>query len=99
MRRLMQKLARQGELYQVVRDLFYTPEAVADLAAILRELEAVDGAARAAALRDRSGIGRKRCIQILEFFDRVGYTRRVGEAHRLRNPDMFDREAKTAAVN
>jgi len=99
MRQLMQKLARQGELYQVVRDLFYTPEAVADLAAILRDLEAVDGAARAAAFRDRTGIGRKRCIQILEFFDRVGYTRRVGEAHRLRNPDMFDREAKAAAVN
>ncbi|MGQ5490371.1 SelB domain-containing protein, partial [Thauera sp. ZXT1-4] len=27
--------------------------------------------------------GRKRAIQILEFFDRVGFTRRVGAGHRL----------------
>jgi selenocysteine-specific elongation factor len=26
---------------------------------------------------------------VLEFFDRVGYTRRVRKARRLRNADMF----------
>jgi selenocysteine-specific elongation factor len=43
---------------------------------------------RAAVLRDRIGGGRKRAIQLLEFFDRVGFTRRVGEgrqrAHLIR---------------
>jgi len=91
MRRLLQKLARQGTLYQVVRDLFYLPESVARLAALVQELEHATGEARAAEFRDRSGLGRKRAIQVLEFFDRVGYTRRVREAHRLRNPDMFGR--------
>jgi selenocysteine-specific elongation factor len=42
------------------------------------------GAFGAAAFRDASGLGRKRAIQVLEFFDRVGYTRRVGNAHLLR---------------
>ena len=33
------------------------------------------------ALRDAIGGGRKVAIHILEFFDRVGYTRRVGDVH------------------
>ena len=91
MRRLLQKLARQGKLYQVVRDLFYLPESVAQLATMVQELEHVSGETRAAEFRDRSGLSRKRAVQVLEFFDRVGYTRRVREAHRLRNADMFGR--------
>jgi selenocysteine-specific elongation factor len=96
MRRLLQKLARQGTLYQVVRDLFYLPESVAQLAALVQELEHAGGETRAAEFRDRSGLGRKRAIQVLEFFDRVGYTRRVREAHRLRNPDLFGRAEQSA---
>ena len=91
MRRLLQKQARQGKLYQVVRDLFYLPESVAQLAALVQELEHVSGETRAAEFRDRSGLSRKRAVQVLEFFDRVGYTRRVREAHRLRNADLFGR--------
>lgn len=94
MRRLLQTLARQGRLFQVVRDLFYLPEAVGQLAAWVRELEHAAGETRAAEFRDRSGLGRKRAIQVLEFFDRVGYTRRVHEAHRLRNPDLFESGAQ-----
>jgi selenocysteine-specific elongation factor len=95
MRRLLQKLARQGKLYQVVRDLFYLPEAVAQLAAWVQDLEHASGETRAAEFRDCSGLGRKRAIQVLEFFDRVGYTRRVREAHRLRNADMFGSAAQS----
>ena len=91
MRRLLQKQARQGKLYQVVRDLFYLPDSVAQLAALVQELEHVNGETRAAEFRDRSGLSRKRAVQVLEFFDRVGYTRRVREAHRLRNVDLFGR--------
>jgi selenocysteine-specific elongation factor len=93
MRRLLQKLARQGKLYQIVRDLFYLPEAVGQLATLVLDLEHTSGETRAAEFRDRSGLSRKRSIQVLEFFDRVGYTRRVHEAHRLRNPEMFGRVA------
>jgi selenocysteine-specific elongation factor len=88
-RQLMIKLARQGKLYQVVRDLFYAPEALTRLSRILSELETQHGAVRAADLRDRCGAGRKRTVQILEFFDRVGYTRRIGESHRIRSPELF----------
>ncbi len=92
MRRLLQKLARQGKLYQVVRDLFYLPDTVARLATVVHQLEIAAGETRAAEFRDRTGLSRKRAIQVLEFFDRVGFTRRVREAHQVRNPEMFSRD-------
>lgn len=80
-RELLKRLAACGEACQVVRDLFYAPAAVRQLGAIAAELMATDGCIRAAAFRDRCGLGRKRAIQILEYFDRVGYTRKVGHGH------------------
>src|SRR5262245_28289721 len=88
-RQLLLRLTRRGEVYQVVKDLFYSKRVVAELAAIAAELERSDGEVRAAVFRDRTGLGRKRAIQILEFFDRVGYTRRVKEAHRLRGDNLL----------
>ncbi|THF64584.1 selenocysteine-specific translation elongation factor [Pseudothauera nasutitermitis] len=83
-RRLLRQLAARGEVFQVVRDLFYPAPCIAELAGIVADLAAKDehGRVHAAAFRDLLGIGRKRAIQILEFFDRVGYTRRVGEGSR-----------------
>ena len=37
-----------------------------------------------ARFRDASGLGRKRAVQMLEFFDRIGLCRRVGDMHVLR---------------
>ena len=90
-RQLLRKLARQGLVFQVVKDLFYAAPAMDALAALLHTLAeaAADGgggAVEAHAFRDATGLGRKRAIQILEFFNRIGYTRRVGDAHWLR-PD------------
>ncbi|MBN8749814.1 MAG: SelB C-terminal domain-containing protein [Variovorax sp.] len=126
-RDLLRKQARLGALYQVVKDLFYPAERVAELAATFAALSAASlaapqargalsaatpapddpppfglslskpspqaalrtarlppGAVEARDFRDAVQLGRKRAIQILEFFDRVGYTRRVGDAHLLR---------------
>ena len=82
-RRLLRQLAGMGEVYRVALDHFYTRAAVADLAEIARELADRDGKALAAPFRDRIGTGRKVAIQILEFFDRIGYSRRVGDEHRI----------------
>eukprot|EP01133_Synstelium_polycarpum_P019131 gene19131-22911_t len=93
-RRLLRKLAKAGQISQVVHDLFYHPAALAELAQLARTLAEktereeglppAAGAVSAATFRDASGLGRKRAIQVLEFFDRVGYTRRVGNGHLLR---------------
>jgi len=79
-RKLLRKLARAGQVSQVVPDLFYHPQPLAELAQIVSGLQA----AQAANFRDATALGRKRAIQILEFFDRVGYTRRVRDTHLLR---------------
>ncbi len=85
MRTTLARLARRGELHQVVKDLYYPPATMTRLAAIAREVaSAHDGVVLAARFRDATGLGRKRAIQILEYFDRVGLTRRIGDEHRLR---------------
>ncbi len=84
-RQLFRRVARAGELYPVAHDHYFTADAVAQLATFVAELSAANGAARAADLRDRiGGGGRKVAIHILEFFDRIGYTRRVRDEHILR---------------
>jgi selenocysteine-specific elongation factor len=83
-RQLFKRLARVGTLYRVAHDHYFTASAVADLAAMVAEQCAAAGTTRAATLRDRIGGGRKVAIHILEFFDSVGYTRRVRDEHALR---------------
>ena len=80
-------LARQsqrGAVFQIVKDLYLHRASVEQLAAAARELALREGMVRAACFRDATGLGRKRAIQILEFFDRIGLLRRVRDAHRVR---------------
>ncbi|MEM8513497.1 selenocysteine-specific elongation factor [Massilia sp. MP_M2] len=85
-RQVLGRMARGGDVYQVVKDLFYHPAVMHELAGLARKLAAQepDGQVTAARFRDLTGLGRKRAIQILEFFDRIGLLRRVGDAHLLR---------------
>ena len=96
-RDLLCKLAKRAQVSQIVKDLFYHPSKIDDLARIVAVLaahidEAGSGASTdakvrpvsAAAFRDATGLGRKRSIQLLEFFDRVGYTRRLKDTHIVR---------------
>ncbi|RQU20116.1 selenocysteine-specific translation elongation factor [Burkholderia cenocepacia] len=86
-RALLRKLARRGDVQQVVRDLFYHADVARELAELVAHLApSRGGGLDAATFRDATGLGRKRAIQILEFFDRVGYTRFHRDLHYLR-PD------------
>lgn len=85
------RLAQRGELHQVVKDLYYAPATMATLATIVRAVAARhgDGEVTAAAYRDATQLGRKRAIQLLEHFDRIGLLRRVGDVHRLRKDSVL----------
>ncbi|MDO5691626.1 MAG: selenocysteine-specific translation elongation factor [Pseudomonadota bacterium] len=84
-RTTLARLARRGELHQIVKDLYYPPATLQRAAALARQVAAEhSGDVLAAQFRDATGLGRKRAIQILEYFDRVGLTRRVGDVHKLR---------------
>jgi selenocysteine-specific elongation factor len=89
MRNLLKRVTLLGDTYEVLRDRFFTREAITQLAQIATELDAASGAVQAAEFRDRVGCGRKLAIQILEYFDRTGFSRRVGDAHRMRDPALL----------
>lgn len=84
-RAVLRKQVSRGAAYQVVHDLFYHARAIQELAGLAAELSRTLGTLEAAHFRDAAGIGRKRAVQILEFFDRIGYTRRVRGIHVLRD--------------
>jgi selenocysteine-specific elongation factor len=82
-----------GWLFRVADNRYFPPQALAELARIAEALAGEDGF-NAAQYRDRSGIGRNVTIELLEFFDRIGFTRRTGE---FRQPiraakDLFSAE-------
>jgi selenocysteine-specific elongation factor len=83
-RQVLRKQVTQGTVYQVVHDLFYDADRIGELAGVIATLAREHGAVSAVRCRDAIGLGRKRTIQILEFFDRIGYTRRVQDVHMLR---------------
>jgi selenocysteine-specific elongation factor len=83
-RLLLRKMARLGLLHQVVRDLFYTDAVLSRLAAMLLQLAGENPVIEVAAFRDAVGLGRKRSVQILEYFDRIGLTRRLGDRRQIR---------------
>ncbi len=86
-RQVLRRLNRQGELFQVVKDLFYHRKALQEMAHVVLNLQPQNDIATAD-FRDASGLGRKRAIQILEYFDRVGLTRRVKERRIVRNRSL-----------
>ncbi len=85
-RQTLASLARRGLTFQVVKDLYYPAATIERLAALARDCLALPDGLQAASFRDATGLGRKRAIQLLEFFDRIGYMRRVKDVHLLR-PD------------
>jgi selenocysteine-specific elongation factor len=86
MRTMLKRLQRIGWVVEIAADHFFTRETVAEMAAIAASIAADDasGMVTAAAFRDRLDNGRKVAIQILEFFDRTGFTVRVDDARRVR---------------
>ncbi len=86
LRAVFSRLARRGELHAVVKDLYYPARTMLRLAALARAVaQQHGGEVEAAVFRDATGLGRKRAIQVLEYFDGVGLLRRVRDTHKLRD--------------
>ncbi|HVH81797.1 MAG TPA: selenocysteine-specific translation elongation factor [Stellaceae bacterium] len=82
MLRKMKRYEQFGRVAPVAANRFFLPETVARLVEVARELadEGAEGTFTAAAFKDRSGVGRNLTIEILEYLDRIGVTRRIGDA-------------------
>jgi len=71
-----------GLAVRVARNRFFTPAAVERMVALARELDGPAGFS-AAQFRDRSALGRNLTIEVLEFLDQSGYTKRRGDLRHL----------------
>ncbi|MER0126303.1 selenocysteine-specific translation elongation factor [Franconibacter daqui] len=89
MRQLLRLAAQQGFITAIVKDRYYRHDRIVAFADMIRDLDREKGTTVAADFRDRLNVGRKLAIQILEYFDRIGFTRRRGNEHLLRDSALF----------
>jgi selenocysteine-specific elongation factor len=90
--RLLRRAERLGRVAKVAENRYFLPESLKDLAELARELagRSPDGRFTAAVFKDRSGVGRNLTIEILEYLDKIGATRRDGDARVvLRGGEVF----------
>ena len=89
---LLSRAGRLGHVARVADNRFFLPETLVLLAETAQGLAEAspEGTFTAQAFKDRSGLGRNLTIQILEYFDKMGATRRQGDVRiMLRGSDVF----------
>jgi len=74
----LQHCARAGVVVKVADNRFYPPATLAKLAETANQLMAASNGAGFSVIefRDKTGMGRNLCIEVLEHFDGCGYTLR-----------------------
>lgn len=83
---ILQQLERQGKVVKIATDLYFAREHLERARALLREYAEAHGEINAATFRDLLGASRKFSISLLDYFDRTGFTLRVGDVRKLRAP-------------
>jgi selenocysteine-specific elongation factor len=93
---LLTQASRLGLVHYVSKFRVARTEDLLGLARIAERIAAAgNGSISVAELRDASGIGRNMCVEVLEFFDKQRFTRRVGDRHSVVKPaeSLFRRAA------
>ncbi len=75
--------AKLGLVCQVAKNRFLLPEAVLELGDIVEALGANENTFGVVEFRDHSNIGRNLAIEVLEFFDKSGFTWRTGDVRKV----------------
>ncbi len=86
--RFFKRAQAAGLVMQVSKNRFLTPAALEALAEAAESGLAASGGDRftVADFRDWSGLGRNLSVEMLEYFDRTGFTRRAGNERVIRRP-------------
>ena len=92
-RAILEQMRADGRMLRVERDLYLPAAAGRRLAACAQQLAAANshGNFTLAEFRNRIGAGRRFAVKILEWFDRIGFTARSGDAHTILNAALFER--------
>ncbi|SFU90913.1 selenocysteine-specific translation elongation factor [Xenorhabdus koppenhoeferi] len=88
-RHLLRTAAQLGIIIAIVPDRYYHRQRIQQFADLIRQYYQDNGGITAMNFRDEFNIGRKLAVQILEFFNRTGFTRRKSDLHVLRDEGMF----------
>ena len=83
---ILQQLEREGRVAKIAEGLYFAPAPLERAREILRAHVAAHGDISAATFRDLLGASRKFSIALLDYFDRTGFTLRVGDIRKLRGP-------------
>jgi len=88
------RVSRVGLLARVAENRFILQSGLRQYARLVEESVSANGSVAAAALRDRAGVGRTLAIEVLEYFDRIKFTRRIGDEHQVVRParEVFGEE-------
>lgn len=84
---ILRQSTKAGTLVKVADNRHYLPETIMTLAGFTEQLAAASESEEGFSViqfRDKSEIGRNLCIEILEYFDRAGFTRRDGNSRFVR---------------
>jgi selenocysteine-specific elongation factor len=87
-KRILERTTRAGYVVRISAGRFLHKSAFLDLAVRAETLAANSngGLFDAAAFRDRSDLGRGISIELMEYFDRIGFTQRIGDQRRVLKP-------------
>ncbi len=81
----LRQAVRMGLAVQIAENRFFTPAALRAHAQTFEAMIGEDGNVGVSPFRQRAGIGRNLAVEVLEYFDRVGLSRRDGNArHQIR---------------
>ncbi len=81
---VLQQVEREGRIARVGDGMYFASEPLARARELIRAHCQAHGEITAAAFRDCLGASRKYSIALLDYFDRTGFTLRVGDARKLR---------------
>lgn len=82
----LRQAVRMGLAVQIAENRFFTPAALRAHALIFETMIGEDGSVGVSPFRQRAGIGRNLAVEVLEYFDRVGLSRRDGNARHQIKP-------------
>tara|TARA_R110002110_G_scaffold415612_2_gene651613 strand:+ start:78798 stop:80708 length:1911 start_codon:yes stop_codon:yes gene_type:complete len=81
----LRQAVRMGLAVQIAENRFFTPAALRAHAQTFETMIVAEGVVGVSPFRQQAGIGRNLAVEVLEYFDRVGLSRRDGNArHQLR---------------
>jgi len=78
---------KAGDLFEIGEKRLALPHTINELAALIRQFKGIATGISVIDAKQVFGLGRNQTIEILEFFDRLGFTKRIGNLRLIANND------------